>query len=131
MLKELFPRAHRRYSSLPILGSTLEDFISFLIGAGYPQMPVRLHVRAARRIDALLQRRKCHSITDITRTDLRARAPPPGRARNDAAASAAVRLLERHSRHKISKSSCGLAETELAGERYSMWRHDCARFYGF
>ena len=96
MLKELFPRAHRRYSSLPILGSTLEDFVSFLVGAGYPQMPVRLHVRAARRIDALLQRRKCHSITDITRTDLRACAPPPGRARDDAAASAAVRLLERY-----------------------------------
>jgi len=95
MLQELFPRVHRRYSSLPMLGSILDGFAQFLAEQGYPDTPVRRHIRATRRIDRKLQTRCCN-ITNITRADLRACAPPAGRSQEDTDAASTVRLLERY-----------------------------------
>jgi len=94
MLQELFPRVHGRYSSLPVLGPTAEGFAAFLVGRGYPRRLVRFHLRAAWRVDERLRRRRCRSITEITRADLRGCAPAAGRSQEDASSSAVVRLLE-------------------------------------
>jgi len=96
MLEELFPRVYRRYSSLPVLGATLNGFVEFLFTRGYPRTPVRRHVRTTRRVDARLQRRGCRSADEITRTELRACAPPPGRSQDDINLAATVRQLERY-----------------------------------
>jgi len=94
MLQELFPRVHGRYSSLPVLGPITEGFAAFLVGRGYPQRPVRFHLRAARRVDERLRRRRCRSITEVTRADLLGCAPAAGRSQEDVGRSAVVRLLE-------------------------------------
>jgi hypothetical protein len=93
MLEELFPRVHRLYQSLPILGPTLEDFVAFLTRRGYPREVIRHHVRAVRGVDQQLRRRRCRSITDVTERMLRRCAPPLGRAGDAPDRSAAVRLL--------------------------------------
>lgn len=93
MLQELFPRVHRLYQSLPILGPTLEDFAAFLTRRGYPREVIRHHVRAVRGVDQQLRRRRCRSITDVTEKMLRGCAPPLGRAGDAPDRSAAVRLL--------------------------------------
>lgn len=96
MLKDLFPRGHRRYTSLPVLGPVLDGFGQFLVELGYPRLRVRIHVRTARHVDARLQRRSCRSVAQITRANLRACAPPVGRSQYNAHVAATVRLLERY-----------------------------------
>jgi integrase/recombinase XerD len=93
MLQELFPRFHGHYSSLPLLGPSLEGFAAFLVARGYPRRPVICHLRAARRVDERL-RRCCRSIVELTRAALHRCAPPSGRAAVDPSSSAVVRLLE-------------------------------------
>lgn len=93
MLQELFPRVHRLYLSLPILGPTVEDFAAFLMRRGYPRGVIRDHIRAVRGVDGQLRRRRCRAITDVTEQVLRGCAPPLGRACDDPGRSAAVRLL--------------------------------------
>lgn len=100
MLKELFPRVHGRYSSLPVLGPTLDGFAEFLVGEGYSRVPVRHHLRTARRVDGRLQGRGCGAVAEITRDDLHACAPPRGRTQEDINAAAMVRLLERYLDHR-------------------------------
>lgn len=96
MLIELFPRVHRRYSSLPVLGPDLDGFVTFLVERGYPRTPVRRHVRATRHVDARLRKRGCRSVEELTRDALRSCAPPRGRSQDDANVAAAVRLLEQY-----------------------------------
>jgi len=96
MLKDLFPRGHRRYTSLPVLGSMLDGFGQFLVELGYPRMCVRIHVRTAWHVDARLQRCSCRSVAQITRANLRACAPSLGRSQYNAHVAATVRLLERY-----------------------------------
>ena len=96
MLEDLFPRDHRRYTLLPVLGSVLDGFGQFLVKLGYPRLPVRIHVRATRHVDARLRRHGCRSVAQITRANLRACAPPLGRPQYDARIAATVRLLERY-----------------------------------
>ena len=93
MLRDLFPRVHRSYTSLPVLGSTLDGFAQFLVELGYPQLPVLQHVRTARHVDTRLQRRGCRAVAHITRAKLRACAPPAGRSQEDMYVAATVRLL--------------------------------------
>ena len=53
MLKDLFPRVHPRYSSLPVLGLILADYARWLFAAGYPRHRVLMHLRSAVRLDAI------------------------------------------------------------------------------
>jgi site-specific recombinase XerD len=96
MLVELFPRVHQRYTSLPVLGPTMEGFGAFLLRRGYPVGPVRRHLRTAREVDARLRRRGTRSIAELTRTRLRACGPPAGRSQDDALVASTIRLLEAH-----------------------------------
>ena len=69
MLVQLFPRMHRRYSSLPLLGPILGDFAGWLQNRGYPRVAVRRHVRAARRLEQRWSRRGVRSLRAIRPTD--------------------------------------------------------------
>lgn len=95
MIENIFPKAYKRYSSLPILGPVVGEFANFLTNLGYPRNIIRLHLRSTLTIDARLRQRECCSIKDITLNLLRACGPTPGHSQEDIAISAAIKLLER------------------------------------
>jgi len=94
MLSELFPRSHDKYSSLPLLGATLDDFIGWLLRRGYRRYRVVQFLRSARRIDWMLWQRGIRAIRAITREALRACGLPPGRSQEAPTRAATARLLE-------------------------------------
>jgi integrase/recombinase XerD len=94
MLTELFPRMHRRFSSLPILGSVVDGFAEWLFQQGYPQVPVRRHIRVTRRIDLALGQRGVQRLSEVTASDLRASCPAD--SQDDVDLAAAVRCLSRY-----------------------------------
>lgn len=94
MLIQLFPRMHRRYSSLPVLGSILGDYASWLVARGYPPTPVRRHVRAAGRLERRWRRRGVRTLGAIHRSDFHVCAP--GHSQDDAYLAAVARLLPRY-----------------------------------
>jgi len=75
MLDELFPRVHARYRSLPVLGSHLDGFVAWLRSQGYPALPIRRRIRAARRFDARLRRRGVQDPRTLTANELLTYAP--------------------------------------------------------
>jgi integrase len=75
MLTTLFPIAHSRYASLPVLGGILEDLCSWLEVRGYPPSAIRRRVAAAPLLDECLQRRGIHSLIGCTGAELRAGFP--------------------------------------------------------
>jgi integrase/recombinase XerD len=93
MLADLFPKVHRSYSTLPVLGPVLDGFAEWLSQHGYPRVPICRHVRTARHIDHVLQRRGCKAVGEVTREALHGCAQ--ARAR-DHLAAATVRSLERY-----------------------------------
>ena len=68
MLIELYPRFHARFSSLPLLGPHLNDFVVWLRAQGYPRLPIRRRVRETPRVDARLRRRGVRRVEDLSRT---------------------------------------------------------------
>lgn len=92
MLTDLFPRMHRRYSSLPLLGPLLGDFAAWIVALGYSRLAVRRHLRAARRLDQRWRRRGRRSLRDVRREDLRVCAP--GHSQDDADLAAGARQLK-------------------------------------
>lgn len=95
MLRDLFPRAHHRYSLLPVLGSTLGGFARLLVEQEYSWAAVRRHVRRARRLDDLLLRSGCHTIDEITRAELWA-CVSAAESDSDIHLAATARLLDRY-----------------------------------
>jgi integrase/recombinase XerD len=93
MLKEIYPRDHARFLSLPLLGPHVEDFVVWLHTQGYARLPIRLRVRELPRVDALLRRRRARRVEDLTAADLIRLAPKD--SQNDIYLSAVVRSLAR------------------------------------
>lgn len=93
MLVELYPRMHRRFTSLPVLGSIVDAFGTWLVARGYSGDRVREYCRAVRRLDAQLTRRGIRRLRDLTHGRLRACAP--AESQDDPDRAAVVRLLER------------------------------------
>ena len=77
MLASLFPKAHARYSCLPILGGVLEELCEWLQSRGYPPDACRRRVAAAALLEQLLRRRGIHSLRDCTASDLGSCVPHP------------------------------------------------------
>jgi site-specific recombinase XerD len=94
MLVELFPRMHRRYSSLRLLGPILGDFAGWLLARGYPPVAARRHLRAARRLEQRWRRCGVRSLSAVCRTDLEVCAP--GRSQDDPDLAAVARVLTRY-----------------------------------
>lgn len=94
MLDELFPRVHRRYTSLPVLGARLTDFARWLVQEGYPRNCVRCKIRTTRRIEETLRGRGINTFGEITREQLRACLPLHSSDASDLAGT--VRSLEHH-----------------------------------
>ncbi len=92
-LTELYPRYHGRYSSLPVFGSVVESFATWLFDNGYPRPRIRIHVRKTRAIDHAVQRHGCVKLDNLTRDVLQGCLPAS--SQDDANLNAAVRTLER------------------------------------
>jgi integrase/recombinase XerD len=120
MLVELFPRKHRQYSSLPVLGPILGDFVRWLIARGYPPTPVRRHVRAARRLEQRWHRRGVRTLGSICRNDFQVCAP--GHSQDDAYLAAVARLLPRYLEEigVLSRQADPPEAPELAGYRWHL-----------
>jgi len=94
MLLKLYPRVHRRYTLLPVLGPVLEGFGTWLLNQGYSTDCVREHFCAMRRLARLLRQQGVGSVTELSRTKLQACAPV--HRLDDHRLAASVRLLERY-----------------------------------
>lgn len=108
MLVQFFPRMHRRYSSLRLLGPILGGFAGWLHARGYPRVAVRRHLRAARRLEQRWHRRGFRSLSAIRRTDFQICAP--GHSQDDPDLAAVARVL------KVHFEECGLLAGEPAPE---------------
>lgn len=92
MLVQLFPRMHRRYSSLRLLGPVLGDFAGWLQARGYPPVAIRRHLRAARRLEQRWRRRGLRSLSAIGRADFQVCAS--GHSLDDPDLAAVARVLK-------------------------------------
>jgi site-specific recombinase XerD len=100
MLLELYPRMHRRYTSLPILGSTLDGYSTWLLKQGYSTDRVREYFRAAPRLVRQLQQHGVRTLTGMTRARLQDCAPVD--SQDDPDLAALVRQLDRYFRTELS-----------------------------
>ena len=94
MLNELFPTAHKRYSSLPILGAIADDFTDWLRAQGYCRGTARLYVRTLPDLDQVFQQQGWGELHDLTRQALRA--CRPAHSQDNRNLAAAVHALERY-----------------------------------
>jgi integrase/recombinase XerD len=94
MLTDLFPRLHRRYSSLSLFGPLVEDFTTWLSDHGYQRHLVQRHVRTTRHLDRKLRRKGFRSLGRIRQEALRACSPIDSRDDKDLAST--VRLWGRY-----------------------------------
>jgi site-specific recombinase XerD len=94
MLIELYPRVHRRYTSLPIIGPMLDGYGTWLVKQDYSTDRVREHLCAARRLARRLQQRGVRTLAGLTRARLRSCAPAD--SQEDPNLAVLVRLLERY-----------------------------------
>jgi len=94
VLLDLYPRVHRRYTSLPVIGPTLDGYGTWLLKLGYSTERVREHFRTARRLARQLERRRVRSLTELTRSQLRACVPAD--SQEDPDLTVLVRLLDRY-----------------------------------
>lgn len=100
MMLDLYPRVHRRYTSLPIIGPTLDGYGTWLLKQGYSTERVREHFRAAPRLARQLQRRGVRELTELTRAQLQACAP--GDSQEDPDLAVLVRQLDRYFETELS-----------------------------
>ncbi|MBI1873316.1 MAG: tyrosine-type recombinase/integrase [Acidobacteria bacterium] len=100
MLLELYPRVHRRYASLPIIGPALDGYVAWLLTRGYSTDRAREHFRAAPRLVGQLQQHGVRTLAGITRARLRGCAPTD--SQDDPDLAALVRQLDRYFEAELS-----------------------------
>jgi integrase/recombinase XerD len=94
MLKELFPRVHARFSSLPLLGPIADRFTDWLQRQGYRRRSTRQYIRALSCLDAMIRRRGRSALSEVTREDLRA--CRPANSQDDRNLAGTIHALERY-----------------------------------
>ncbi len=94
LLSSLFPLAHARYSSLPLLGDVWEQFCEWLERQGYPSEAIRRRVRAGPLVTAELVDRQVASLDELTASELRSLAAKPTRWTEQLAVSLVRSLAE-------------------------------------
>ena len=117
MLLELYPRVHRRYTSLPIIGPTLDGYGSWLLRQGYSTDRAREYFRATPRLVRQLQQRGVRTLAGITRARLQGCAPTDSQEDPDLAAL--VHQLDRYFRTELSLYSApALSRIEQRASAY-------------
>ena len=91
MLIDLFPRAHARYTSLPLLSTHLEGFARWLREQGFSHATIRQRVLRARALEADFQRQDVRGLGELSCAELLRFAPP--KAKDAKHLSALVRSL--------------------------------------
>ena len=86
MLIDLYPRMHRRYTSLPIIGPLLDGYGTWLLKQGYSTDRAREYFRAAPRLARQLHQSGVRSLRGLRRARLLACAPGDSQADPDLAA---------------------------------------------
>ena len=66
MISKFRPRAHQRYSSLPILGSILDEFAEWSTQRGYTFLSVRYKLHVARHLDDLFRQFGVQGLSDLS-----------------------------------------------------------------
>ena len=117
MLESLFPRAHVRYASLPILGNTLEDLCVWLDLRGYPPGAIKRRIVAAALLASALRRHHVRSLGELTDRDLRSYTPPPRRC-GSPPLGALVRSLAQYLEERGELAPTPLTATELRAADY-------------
>ena len=100
MLVELYPRVHRRYTSLAIIGPILDGYGTWLLKRGYSAERVREHFRAAPRLVRRPQQGGVRALTSLTRARLGA--CKPADSREDPNLAVLVRQLARYCESELS-----------------------------
>ena len=100
MLVDLYPRVHRRYTSLAIIGPILDGYGTWLLKQGYSTERAREHFQAAPRLVRGLQQRGVRVLTGLTRARLWACAPTDSQEDPDLAVL--VRQLARYCESELS-----------------------------
>lgn len=71
MLHSLFPQAHCRFLSLPLLGPVADGFDDWLAANGYTRVSRQNSIRMLPHVDAELRRRQVKELANLTHTVLR------------------------------------------------------------
>lgn len=100
MLVDLYPRVHRRYTSLAIIGPILDGYGTWLLQQGYSTDRAGEHFRAAPRLVRRLQQRGIRSLKTLTRAQLWACAPTDSQEDPDLAVL--VRQMARYCESELS-----------------------------
>jgi integrase/recombinase XerD len=66
MLRSLFPRSHRKFLSLPLLGPVVEGFDQWLVTNAYTRGSRRYSIGMLQHVDADLRRRQIRQVADLT-----------------------------------------------------------------
>ncbi len=75
MLETMFPQAHARYTSLPVVGEVLEGLCVWLHERGYPRSAIQRRMGAASCLARGLRRRGVRSLNGLTAPALLSFAP--------------------------------------------------------
>ena len=67
MLRSLYPKAHRRYLSLPLLGSIADGLDDWLASNGYTELTRKNAICELRHVDAELRHHRIKEIAHLTR----------------------------------------------------------------
>ena len=100
MLVDLYPRVHRRYTSLAVIGPILDGYGTWLLQQGYSTDRAREHFRAAPRLVRGLQQRGVRCLTSLTHARLWACAPTDSQEDPDVAVL--VRQMTRYCESELS-----------------------------
>src|SRR5438105_9467015 len=65
MLQNLFPRAHKKFQALPLLGAIADGFDDSLANSGYTESSRRDAMRMLKRADAVLRHRHTVSLANM------------------------------------------------------------------
>jgi site-specific recombinase XerD len=94
MLTDLYPKAHQKYSRLPLFGSVLDEFADWLADGGYHRGLIYRHVWTTSDVDRRLRIRGCRSLSEINREHLDAIRPK--NSQDNLYLASTVRLWERY-----------------------------------
>ena len=126
MLRTLFPTTHVRYSSLSILGGSLDGLCAWMHAQGYPNEALRRRVRAAVPLERAFHRKGVRSLGELTASTLNSYAPR-SRKSSGRLLGAMVRSLTRYLEERGELAPTPPTPTQL---RVTAYRHHLERVRG-